>query len=316
MLSTRLTEMFALQYPIVSAPMAGHSGGRLAAAVSEAGGLGLFGASLMSPERLQSEIEIARATTQRPFGVGFIAQFLPNEEAQFQAALEADLGAIAFSFEDPTPWVARAREAGIATICQVQSLAGAREAVDAGADVLVAQGREAGGHTGGASMLPLLEEILDAYPDHIVLAAGGIASGRALAAVLAAGADGAWIGTRLLATPEAEIPDEHKQLIVEKQTDDTVFTAVYDILGPGRWPRDMEARVLRNRFVAQWAGRERELEDRLAEVRASNAEALQTDPWENRAVYMGTGVSAIHSIEPVADVIRSICDDAEQRLGR
>src|SRR5690606_4105053 len=135
---------------------------------------------------------------------------------------------------EPAAWIARAKDAGIAVLCQVQSLEGAREAVDAGTDVIAVQDREAGGHAGPPSLLPLLEEVLDAFPDQAVIAAGGIASGRTLAAVLAAGADGAWVGTRLLATPEAEIQDEHKQLIVEKRAEDTVFTPVYDILAGGQ----------------------------------------------------------------------------------
>lgn len=314
MLTTRLTEKFGLRYPIVSAPMAGHSGGRLAAAVSEAGGLGLFGATRMSPERLRSELDIAARGTTRPYGVGFITMALSGEEAQFQVALESGVRAMAFSFGEPAAWVTRAKDAGIAVLCQVQSLEGAREAVDTGADVIAVQGREAGGHAGPPSLLPLLEEVLDAFPDQTVIAAGGIASGRTLAAVLAAGADGAWVGTRLLATPEAEIPDEHKQLIVEKRAEDTVFTPVYDILAGGRWPRDVEARLLRNKFAEQWIGRERELEDRLPEVLAANARAAETEPLEYRAVYMGTGVNAIHSIEPAADVIRTLCEEAEARL--
>jgi nitronate monooxygenase len=316
MLTTRLTQKFGLQYPIMSSPMAGHSNGSFAAAVSNAGGMGLFGATLLSPERMQQELEVARSQTEKPFGVGFITMSLPNDEAQFRIALETQPAAIAFSFDDPAPWAARTRDAGITVICQVQSLQSAREAVAAGAEVLVAQGREAGGHTGSPSLIALLGEVLDAFPDHIVLAAGGIAGGRALAAVLAAGADGAWMGTRLLATPEAIVPDEHKRLIVESRAEDTVFTPVYDIVAGGRWPRNVEARLLRNRFAAEWTGRERELEDRLADVQASNAAARAIDPWQNQAVYMGTGVSAIHSIEPLADVIRSICEDAERRLTR
>ena len=316
MLKTRLTERFGLQYPIMSSPMAGHSSGAFAAAVSNAGGFGLFGAAGMTPEHLQSEIEAAQSQTQQPFGIGFITMFLDAEQALFEIALRAKAAAIALSFEDPARWIERAHEAGIPVICQVQSLDTAREAVEAGADVIVAQGREAGGHTGAPGLLPLLEEVLDTFPEQIVLAAGGIASGRSLAAVLAAGADGVWMGTRLLATREAIVPDEHKRLIVESRAEDTVFTPVYDIVAGGRWPRDIEARLLRNRFAAEWEGRERELEDRIAEVRPRVLEARAGDPWQNQAVYMGTGVNAIHSIEPVADVMRSICEDAERRLSR
>lgn len=314
MLTTLLTQKYGLRYPVISAPMAGHSDGRWAAAVSNAGGFGLFGAATFTPERLQQEIESARSLTQRPFGVGLITSFLPDQQDLLDIAVAAKVDAIALSFEDPGPWAQRIRDAGISLICQVQSMESARQALDAGAEVLAVQGREAGGHTGTPSLLPLLEEVLDAFPDQIVVAAGGIASGRTLAAVMAAGAHGAWIGTRLLATPESSIPEEHKQFIVQSNTADTVFTPVYDIVAGGRWPHGVEARLMRNRFAEEWTGRERELEDRLPEVLATLSAARQTDPWQHLPVYMGTGVSAIRAIEPVADVIASICDEAERRL--
>ena len=316
MLSTRLTEKYGLQYPVLSAPMAGHSGGRFAAAVSNAGALGTFGAATFTPERLKQEVEIARANTEKPFGVGLITFRLPDQEDLLNTAIEARVPVIALSFDDPRPWAPRIHDAGISLICQVQSMESASEAVEAGADVIAVQGREAGGHTGSPSLLPLLEQVLDAYPEHVVVAAGGISSGRTLAAVLAAGADGAWIGTRLLATPEAEIAEEHKQMIVQSSAGDTVFTPVYDIVAGGRWPRDIEARLLRNRFAAEWTGRERELEDRLPEVMTRIAAAKNADPWQYQAVYMGAGVGAIQSVQPVGEVLESICREAETRLSR
>ena len=156
----------------------------------------------------------------------------------FDAALEAKPNVIAFSFGSPGAYAEKAKAAGAKVMCQVQSMTHAREAVAAGADILVAQGNEAGGHTGTMNLLPLLVSVLDAFPDTPVLASGGIASGRALAAVLAAGADGAWAGTAFLATPECvEIPEEHKQTIVQSDGEDTIFTRAYDVLWASPGPK-------------------------------------------------------------------------------
>ena len=188
--------MLGLRYPIISAPMARMSGGRLAATVSAAGGLGTFGgfspAIPTGPEYVREQIATIRARTDRPFGVGFITQWLSRAPENFEVVLEERVPVVLFSFADPRPWIGRARDAGAITICQVQSLDAARAAAAAGADVLVAQGNEAGGHTGALHLLPFLVRVVEMFPELPVVAAGGIASGRSLAAVLAAGAEGAW----------------------------------------------------------------------------------------------------------------------------
>src|SRR3990172_912941 len=194
MLKTRITEMLGVDYPIMSAPMTMHSGGRLAAAVSKAGGIGSFGGIHMNqgPDWLRGEIDHIRSETDRPFGVGFITNFIPMFEGLFDATIEAKPPIVALSFGDPRSYIGRAKAAGASVMCQVQTFEDAQAAVAAGADVLAAQGNEAGGHTGTMNLLPLLVRVVDAFPDIPVMAAGGISSGRALAAVLAAGADGAW----------------------------------------------------------------------------------------------------------------------------
>src|SRR5712691_10171645 len=194
MLKTRFTEMFDLDYPIMSAPMALHSGGTLAAAVSKAGGLGSFGGihPAKGPDWLRDEIRYIRSQTEKPFGVGYINAFLPMFQQHFEAALEEKTPVIALSFGSSQPWLDQAKAAGAKVMCQVQTMEHAREALAGGADVLIAQGNEAGGHTGAMNLLPFLVRVVDAFPDIPVLAAGGIADGRALAATLAAGADGAW----------------------------------------------------------------------------------------------------------------------------
>jgi nitronate monooxygenase len=316
MLRTRFTELLGIDYPIISAPMAMHSGGMLAAAVSAAGGLGTFGGiNPAGAEWVCDQIALVRATTDRPFGVGFITPFIPALAKNFDVAIEERVPAVVFSFSDPLPYLPRAKDAGAIAICQVQTLEGAKQAVDAGADVLIAQGNEAGGHTGAMSLLPLLAAVLDAYPGIPVLAAGGITDARSLAAVLAAGADGAMLGTAFLATPEAvEVSDAHKQRIVDSDGQDTVYTQVFDMLGIAPWPKGIAGRVWRNTFAAEWHGREDELRRRKDEIAPALLAAEKQQDIDRTAVYYGQGAGAIDAVRPAAGVLRSICDGAERIL--
>jgi len=317
MITTRFTQMFGLDYPLMSAPMAMHSGGRLAAAVSKAGALGSFGGIHRSgdPGWVRGEVERIRSETDRPFGVGFITSFIPMLTPLFDAAVEAKPNVIAFSFGSPGPYADKAKAAGAKVMCQVQSMTHAREAIAAGADILVAQGNEAGGHTGAMNLLPLLVSVLDAFPDTPVLASGGISSGRSLSAVLAAGADGAWAGTAFLATPECvEIPEEHKQTIVQSDGEDTIFTRAYDILFGMPWPEGIGERVQRNKFTDEWHGREDEIAERREEL-APKVQAGEADFNSGlRAILYGQSAGAIPAVRPAAEVVRQICDDAERLL--
>ncbi|HEX7168846.1 MAG TPA: nitronate monooxygenase [Acidimicrobiales bacterium] len=182
MIRTRFTALFGIEHPVMSAPMAMHSGGTLAAAVSAGGGMGSFGGIHASegPGWVRAQADLVRERTDRPFAIGFITPFLPFADGHFQAALDARPDAIALSFSDPADAAPRVKDAGIRLICQVQTFADAERAVAAGADVVVAQGNEAGGHTGTMALLPLLVGLADAYPDVPLLAAGGIANGRTL----------------------------------------------------------------------------------------------------------------------------------------
>jgi nitronate monooxygenase len=309
--------MFGLSYPVMSAPMALHSGGTLAAAVSAAGGLGSFGGihPAKGPDWIQDEIATIRARTDRPFAVGFITPFLSFAAPLFEAALGERPAAIALSFADPRPWLERAKAVDARVICQVQNHDDADLAVAAGADVLVAQGTEAGGHTGTMGLLPFLAGVVDRHPDVPILAAGGIADGRTLAAALTAGADGAWLGTAFLATPEAvEVHDLHKDLIVGSDGTDTVFTRVFDIVSGLPWPAAIGERVRRNRFTDEWSGREVELRDR-GMVAPAGVNPFETAPDpETSAVLYGQSAGFVNAIRPAAEVIRSICEDAERIL--
>lgn len=314
MLTTRFTELFGVTAPIMSAPMVGHSGGHLAAAVSAAGGLGSFGGlhPELGPEWVTEQATHVRAATDRPFAIGFITPFLRMAGPFLDAAIEQRPAAICFSFGDPMPWSARVRDAGIGIVCQVQDGATAAMAVDAGADVLIVQGTEAGGHTGGMSLLPFLASVVDRYPDVPVLAAGGIADGRTFAAALVAGAEGAMLGTALLATPEAvEVDDRYKQLIVDSDGGDTVLTRAYDIVAGLPWPSYVSDRVRRNAFTDEWAGREAELRARREEV----ADARRGSPEPDAdAIRYGQSAAFVGSVRPAAEVVRTIVDGARDTL--
>ena len=322
MLVTRITERFGVSIPLMSAPMSLHSGGKLAGATTRAGGVGLFGGiNPAGDDWLRAEIDIARRMSgDRPFGVGFITHLIPTFPTLFDVAMEEKVPVITFSFADPSPWIHRAKETVATVICQVQSVEDADIAVAAGADILVVQGNEAGGHTGRANLMPLLTRVISDNPRIPVMAAGGIASGRALAAVLAAGADGAWVGTALLATHECvEVPDDYKKMIVDARSEDTVFTEVFDILdeatfGIPPWPGGIAGRAIRNDFLKEWHGSERRLRENLDEVLADYQRALSENDVNRTAVWAGESVDSVHAVRPVSQVLKAMCDDAERQI--
>jgi nitronate monooxygenase len=321
LLRTRLTELFDLKYPIMSAPMTAHSGGTLAGAVSAAGALGSFGGiNAGGPAWLRDQIAIVRKQTDRPFGVGFITHWMHLAGPIFDAVLEEGVPIVAFSFVDPAPYSERAKKAGATVVCQVQTMEAAQQAMDGGADILVTQGNEAGGHTGVMGLLPLLSKVREAYPETPVLAAGGIGDGRVLAAVLAAGADGAWMGTPLLATNEAiEVTDHQKQRIVEANAEDSVYTSVYDMLdekawGYPSWPKGIAARVLRNDVTSRWHGHEDDLREHIDEAVAEFTRGIETDITRWRPLFAGPSAGPVKAVRPAADVIAEICDAAERIL--
>src|SRR3712207_775304 len=227
-MGTALTEKFGLEYPIVSAPMGAVAGGRLAAAVSNAGALGLVGGGYGDPDWMRAELSLAREGTARPWGVGLITWHATQEAVEL--ALGYEPHAFMLSFGDPGPFVPAIEEAGCALICQVQSVEDAHAAKAAGADIIVAQGTEAGGHGAQRSTLPLVPAVVDAVVPTPVLAAGGITDGRGLAAALMLGAHGALMGTRFYAATEALGHERAKERIVSATGDETRRTRVFDVV--------------------------------------------------------------------------------------
>lgn len=309
--TSRWSAAMKLDVPIVNAPMGGAAGGRLAAAVSRAGGLGMIGiGSSGSAPQLETHLR-QLADLQRPFGIGLIEWVVKQDARLLDTALDARPALLAVSFGEDWDWVDRARDAGCVTATQVADVEAAQRAVDAGVQVLVARGSEAGGHGAPAvSTLPLLASILDRV-DVPVLAAGGIASGRALAAVLAAGACGAWIGTAFAACEESLLPAGARQVLVDARADDTLTTRVFDVAFGYPWPAELPERVVRNAFTDLWDGR---TPDDAA--RAQLRDAIADDDFRVAPVNAGQGLDSVTAIEPAAAVIAKLCADARRALAK
>jgi nitronate monooxygenase len=312
MIVTALTQAFELDHPVVSAPMGGASGGRLAAAVSNAGGLGLVGGGYGDREWLARELALVEKTATRAWGVGLITWSI--RPGILELALSHRPRAFMLSFGDPRPHAAAIKGAGCALVCQVQGIAEARLAQEAGADFIVAQGTEGGGHGGSRSTFPLVPAIVDLVAPTPVLAAGGIMDGRGVAAALMLGAQGALMGTRFLATDEALGRDAAKRRLVEASGGDTARTRVFDIVRGYAWPEGYTGRALSNRFMARFDGREDTLVATLNGERDAYFAAVERDDFDTALVWAGEGVDLVRSIEPAAKLVRDIAAEAEARL--
>ncbi len=316
-LRTRLTQRLRIEHPILSAPMGFIAGGRLAAAMSEAGALGLIGGGYGDAEWL--EREFAAAGNAR-IGCGFITWSLAERPELLDLALAHAPAALMLSFGAVEPFAAAVRDAGALLICQVQTMDHAREALAAGADILVAQGGEAGGHGGHRAISTLVPEIADHLvreaPETLLLAAGGIADGRGLAAALMLGADGVLIGSCLVASEESLAPPGFKSAIVAADGDATFKTGVIDLVRGFDWPDGFSGRALRTRFVMDWQGRERA----LAEPATLAAEAerywrgFRTGEVEDTGVFVGEAAGLIHEVRPVRSIVDAMVGEAASLL--
>lgn len=309
MIHTRMCEVLNVEHPIISAPMAGTAGGALAAAVSEAGGFGMIGGSSGDAAWLREQIRYVRERTDKPFGVGFISSFADVDEL-IAVALEERVAAIGHSFADPTAYVGPAHERGIKVLAQVQSVAQARTAVAAGVDLIAAQGTEAGGHTGYNGTFAMVPAVVDVAGTIPVVAAGGIADGRGLAAALLLGAEGAWIGTRFVATPEGMIAHWVKERIVSSGADDTVLTRAYDLTMRSAFPAGIGDRVIRNAWTDRWHGDDEGVEKARDSLRVEVQRAMDEANPTVAPARAGVASGLVDSIEPAGDILRRIVADA------
>jgi nitronate monooxygenase len=318
-LYTEFTELFGVTHPIALAPMGGSAGGVLAAAVSEGGGLGLVGGGSGDREWVTHELSIVAERTEKPWGIGF-QSWSASAELVAQA-LEFEPDAVMLSFGDPVPLAAPVLHSDALLIIQVTDLAEARQAFELGADVIVAQGTEAGGHGradgpgGGRGTLALVPAVIDLVRPVPVLAAGGIADGRGLAAALALGASGALIGTRFQASSDAIVDPAVVKAIIDGGGEDTERSRVPDVARGLPWPEQYPGRALRNDFLEEWRGKETELlQDSGAKDRYR--EALERGDMSAVPVWASEAIDLITDTAPAAELVGQLAAEAETALAR
>ena len=306
-----LTTRLGITQPLLLAPMANVAGGRLAAAVSRAGGLGLIGGGYGDLQWLSAELAAAEGAT---IGVGFINWRLDQVPLVLDLALAARPRAVLLSFGDIAPYVARIHAAGVVLIAQVQSVRQAKAAAAAGADVLVAQGSDAGGHAGMRGTMALVPAVVDAVGDLPVVAAGGIADARGIAAALMLGACGVMLGSRFYASREALAHATAKQAVLHASGDDTVRGAVFDRLRGWQWPAAYSLRTLANDMTARWPGAARGLERCLAAEKIALEAALAASDTRVAPVIVGEAADLIHDQPAAGEIVARLMTQTEEIL--
>jgi NAD(P)H-dependent flavin oxidoreductase YrpB (nitropropane dioxygenase family) len=315
MIRTKFCDLLKIDHPIALGGMGSIYAPALVAAVSSAGGLGAMGCHNLKPEQVRAGVTGIRERTNKPFGVNFLLFDL--REDSFAAALDLRPPVVAFAWprpeQDLAPFIARAHDAGSKVTFMAGGVPEARRAVAAGADVIIAQGTEGGGHVGWQASLPLIPMVVDAVAPVPVLAAGGIADGRGLAAALALGADGALLGTRFLASEESPLHANFKQAIVDADGHDTLLSELPDLAAGKVWPGAM-SRSKRNGFIDRWAGREWALRRDQAQALADVQAARQRGDINEAPLSMGQDAGLIRDIPPAAELVGRIAREAEAIL--
>ncbi len=316
-LKTRLTEKLGIQHPILLAPMGVMAGGKLAAAVTNAGGLGIIGGGYGDTDWL--ERQFAAAGVAR-VGCGFITWSMARNPKLLDQVLAKQPAALMLSFGEVEPHASRIKAQGVPLICQVQGMKFLREAVDARADIIVAEGCEAGGHSGYRGLFTLVPEAADYLakfsPDTLLVAAGGVGDGRGLAAALMLGADGVLVGTRFVATKESEAPDGFREAIIRADGDSTMKSNSVDVARKRYWPNpEFVVRVLKNGFVTTWHGRERELEKAIDVEYQRFWSAFEAGDADRSGVLIGEVSGIVHDAPPAAQVVENMVAQACHLLG-
>ncbi|GAB5468545.1 MAG: nitronate monooxygenase [Rhodospirillales bacterium] len=311
MIETKLTRALGIEHPILLAPMDRIAGGRLAAAVSAAGGLGLIGGGYGAADWLTQAFE---AAGNQAVGAGFITWSLAKQPELLDLVLARKPKAVMFSFGEAGAFVRQCKAAGVPSLWQVQRLEQARQALDAGTEIIVVQGQEAGGHGMDRGLMTLLPAVRDlAGPEQILVAAGGIGDGRGLAAALMLGADGVLLGTRFWAAEEAEGPASAKARLVAAGGDETLRTKVFDVARDVDWPWHFTGRVLRNAFAERWHG-DIEAMQQVVETERQRYEAAAEDDYETRVVIGGEVVDLIDAVKPAAAIVEATMREAADLL--
>lgn len=315
MIRTPVCDLLGIEHPIALGGMGSVFAPDLVSAVSNAGGLGALGCHYLPPERIHDATAAIRDKTNKPFGLNFL--IFDMREDGFAAALSLRPAVIAFAWPKPSqdlgPLIARAHDAGAKVTFMAGGVPEASRAAEAGADVIIAQGTEGGGHVGWQASLPLIPMVVDAVSPIPVLAAGGIADGRGLVAALALGAQGVLLGTRFLATNESPLHPNFKQAIVESDGHDTLLSEIPDLADGIVWPGAM-SRSTRNGFIERWAGREWALRQNQAAALVEVRNARQSGDTDKAPLSMGQDAGLIHDIAPAAEIVARIAREAEQIL--
>jgi len=311
-IETALTSLLDIEHPILLAPMAGVAGGALASAVTNAGGLGIVGGGYGDKEWLGRELLNAGNTR---VGVGFITWSLRKNPALLDLALAHHPKAMFLSFGDIDEFAAPIKRANIPLIAQIQTLAQARKAVADGADVIVAQGAEAGGHGGGRSTLPLVPAVVDAVGHMVpVVAAGGIADGRGLAAALMLGAAGVLCGSLFYASRESLTHPNNKRAAVEASGDDTIRSSAIDVARGIDWPGQWNIRTLKNPAIVQWDRDLDGLKNQVETEKPRYLKAAAEGDTNVAAVIVGEAVDLIKAEQSAAEIVAAMVADATKRL--
>jgi nitronate monooxygenase len=310
-ISTRLTALLNVRHPVLLAPMDVVADGKLASAVSRAGGFGIIGGGYGDEAWLMREMDVAGSAD---VGVGFITWSMAKKAGLLERVLERRPAAIMLSFGEVRPYADKIKRAGVLMICQVQTLAQARDAAASGADILVVQGAEGGGHGISRSTFPFVPAVADALPDIPLAAAGGVADGRGLAAALMLGADGVLMGTRFYASTEAAGSRAAKDRIVAADGDHTVRSILFDIARRNVWPAPYTGRVLRNAFSERWRGREAELMQNQETEAVRYEQARSSGDFDTAAVIAGESAGLVGDIVRAAIIVERTVAQAEAML--
>jgi enoyl-[acyl-carrier protein] reductase II len=316
MLRTPLCRLLGIEHPIIQAAIAPFTSPELVAAVSNAGGLGSYGTALLPLARVREDLDRTRELTNHPFAINFTLETMDDEV--FALALEARPKVISFALGDPGDRVQQAHEAGCLVIQQVHTVRQAREAIARGVDALIAQGTEAGGFTGTVSAMALIPQIVDVAGDLPVIAAGGIADGRGLAAALVLGAQGVNIGTRFLASVEAACGDTWKQMIVAAESEDAVRLNRWFEIFPrtGDQSFDIAPRSLHTEFVQRWHAHPEEARSNAQQMQAEIIGGLRAGRLHEYVPFTGQTAGMIKDVLPAAEIVRRLVEEAEAALGK
>jgi NAD(P)H-dependent flavin oxidoreductase YrpB (nitropropane dioxygenase family) len=315
MIQTPVCKLLDIDYPIALGGMGSATSPELVSAVSNAGGLGALGCHYLTPEQIDERTTAIRGQTNKPFGLNFL--LFDTREDSFAAALELRPAVMQFAWarpqQDLRTYFDRSHKAGSVVTYMASAVREAERAAKAGADIIIAQGTEGGGHVGWMASMPLIPMIVDAVAPIPVLAAGGFADGRGLVAALSLGADGILLGTRFLATVESPLHPNFKQAIVDSDGHDTQLSEIPDIAAGQVWPGAM-TRSRRNRFIERWAGREWALRRDRADAIEKLGAARRSGDVDEGPLSMGQDAGLIRDIPPAGELVTRIAREAEEIL--